>query len=51
MNLIQRYVASVPDELRNFGGNPPSAKSTEPPWDDAKFVESGTERRLYPASS
>ena len=24
MNLIKRYVASVPDELRYFGGTPPS---------------------------
>jgi 7,8-dihydropterin-6-yl-methyl-4-(beta-D-ribofuranosyl)aminobenzene 5'-phosphate synthase len=39
MNLIKRYVASVPDELRYFGGNTPSEIRYEPPWADAKFVQ------------
>ena len=39
MNLIKRYVASVPDELRYFGGNTPGEIRYEPPWADAKFVQ------------
>ena len=38
MNLINRHVASVPDELRYFGGNPPPASSSEPPWSNATFT-------------
>jgi 7,8-dihydropterin-6-yl-methyl-4-(beta-D-ribofuranosyl)aminobenzene 5'-phosphate synthase len=39
MNLIKRYVASVPDELRYFGGTPPSEIRYEPPWAGARFVQ------------
>jgi 7,8-dihydropterin-6-yl-methyl-4-(beta-D-ribofuranosyl)aminobenzene 5'-phosphate synthase len=39
MNLIKRYIASVPDDLRYFGGNPPSENRSEPPWSDARFVQ------------
>ena len=39
MNLIKRYVASVPDELRYFGGNTPGEIRYDPPWADAKFVQ------------
>lgn len=38
MNLMRRHAESVPDELRYFGGNPPSENSPEPPWMDARFV-------------
>jgi 7,8-dihydropterin-6-yl-methyl-4-(beta-D-ribofuranosyl)aminobenzene 5'-phosphate synthase len=39
MNLIKRYVASVPDELRYFGGNPPAENRSEAPWSNARFVQ------------
>jgi 7,8-dihydropterin-6-yl-methyl-4-(beta-D-ribofuranosyl)aminobenzene 5'-phosphate synthase len=39
MNLIKRYIASVPDDLRYFGGNPPGENRSEPPWSDARFVQ------------
>jgi 7,8-dihydropterin-6-yl-methyl-4-(beta-D-ribofuranosyl)aminobenzene 5'-phosphate synthase len=38
MNLIRRYVESVPDELRYFGGNPPKQNASESPWSGARFV-------------
>ncbi len=37
MNLIKRNVPSVPNELRYFGGDPPAANSSEPPWSNANF--------------
>jgi 7,8-dihydropterin-6-yl-methyl-4-(beta-D-ribofuranosyl)aminobenzene 5'-phosphate synthase len=37
-NLIKRYVAEVPDDLRYFGGNTPSQLATESPWAEANFV-------------
>lgn len=39
MNMIKRYVASVPDDLRYFGGNPPTESRTESPWPGARFVQ------------
>jgi 7,8-dihydropterin-6-yl-methyl-4-(beta-D-ribofuranosyl)aminobenzene 5'-phosphate synthase len=39
MNLIKRYVASVPDDLRYFGGNPPAENRSESPWPGARFVQ------------
>lgn len=39
MNLIKRYVATVPDELRYFGGNPPAENRSESPWANARFVQ------------
>jgi 7,8-dihydropterin-6-yl-methyl-4-(beta-D-ribofuranosyl)aminobenzene 5'-phosphate synthase len=39
MNLIKRYIASVPDELRYFGGNTPSEIKYETPWAGARFVQ------------
>jgi 7,8-dihydropterin-6-yl-methyl-4-(beta-D-ribofuranosyl)aminobenzene 5'-phosphate synthase len=38
-DLIKRYVASVPDELRYFGGNPPTENRSEPPWANARFFQ------------
>jgi 7,8-dihydropterin-6-yl-methyl-4-(beta-D-ribofuranosyl)aminobenzene 5'-phosphate synthase len=38
MNLIKRYVESVPDELRYFGGNPPKENRSESPWTGARLV-------------
>ena len=37
MNLIKRYVASVPDDMRYFGGNPPTENRPESPWPGARF--------------
>lgn len=39
MGMIQRYVASVPDEMRYFGGQPPAENSSESPWPGARFVQ------------
>ena len=38
MNLIRRYVETVPDELRYFGGNPPKVNSSESPWGLDRFT-------------
>jgi 7,8-dihydropterin-6-yl-methyl-4-(beta-D-ribofuranosyl)aminobenzene 5'-phosphate synthase len=38
MGLIQRYVATVPEELRYFGGKPPTEIRPEAPW-QANFVQ------------
>jgi 7,8-dihydropterin-6-yl-methyl-4-(beta-D-ribofuranosyl)aminobenzene 5'-phosphate synthase len=38
MNLIRRYVESVPDDLRYFGGSPPKENRSESPWPTAHFV-------------
>jgi len=38
-NLIKRYVASVPDDLRYFGGNTPAELKSESPWAEAHFVQ------------
>jgi 7,8-dihydropterin-6-yl-methyl-4-(beta-D-ribofuranosyl)aminobenzene 5'-phosphate synthase len=48
LNLIKRYVASVPDELRYFGGNPPTANRPEAPWADANFVQIGEAKEILP---
>jgi 7,8-dihydropterin-6-yl-methyl-4-(beta-D-ribofuranosyl)aminobenzene 5'-phosphate synthase len=39
INLMRRRVASVPDELVYFGGNPPTEVRAEPPWPDAHFIQ------------
>lgn len=38
MNLIRRYVETVPDELRYFGGNPPKVNRSESPWGLDRFT-------------
>jgi 7,8-dihydropterin-6-yl-methyl-4-(beta-D-ribofuranosyl)aminobenzene 5'-phosphate synthase len=38
MNLIKRYVASVPGDMRYFGGNPPDENWPEAPWPGARFA-------------
>lgn len=38
MGMMQRYVASVPEDLRYFGGKPPTEDRSEPPWSEARFV-------------
>lgn len=37
-NMFKRYIESVPDELRYFGGNPPNENASESPWGSARFV-------------
>lgn len=48
MNLIKRYVASVPDDMRYFGGNPPSENRSEPPWPGARFVQITETKEVLP---
>src|SRR5262245_5193351 len=38
MNLIRRYVETVPDELRYFGGDPPKVNRSESPWGLDRFT-------------
>jgi 7,8-dihydropterin-6-yl-methyl-4-(beta-D-ribofuranosyl)aminobenzene 5'-phosphate synthase len=48
MNLIRRYVASVPEDLRYFGGNPPDQSGSESPWPTARFVQITEPKEVLP---
>src|SRR6185436_11009093 len=48
LNLIKRNIASVPDELRYFGGNPPTDLRTEPPWASARFMQIREQTEVLP---
>jgi 7,8-dihydropterin-6-yl-methyl-4-(beta-D-ribofuranosyl)aminobenzene 5'-phosphate synthase len=48
MNLIKRYVASVPDDLRYFGGQPPAENRSESPWPGARFVQIRSSTEVLP---
>lgn len=48
MNLIKRYVETVPDELRYFGGNPPSVNRSESPWTGARFEQISKSTEVLP---
>jgi 7,8-dihydropterin-6-yl-methyl-4-(beta-D-ribofuranosyl)aminobenzene 5'-phosphate synthase len=48
MNLIKRYVASVPEDMRYFGGSPPAENRTESPWPGARFVQITEPREVLP---
>jgi 7,8-dihydropterin-6-yl-methyl-4-(beta-D-ribofuranosyl)aminobenzene 5'-phosphate synthase len=48
MNLIRRDVASVPDDLRYFGGNPPANMKPGAPWLGAHFVQVGEPKEVLP---
>ncbi len=48
MNLIRRSVASVPDDLRYFGGNPPASMKPGAPWRGAHFVQVGEPKEVLP---
>jgi 7,8-dihydropterin-6-yl-methyl-4-(beta-D-ribofuranosyl)aminobenzene 5'-phosphate synthase len=37
--LIKRQVATVPDDLRYYGGKPPDENRADPPWEGAHFVQ------------
>ena len=48
MNLIRRQVASVPDDLRYFGGEPPAQNRSDSPWPDAQFVQISEAKEVLP---
>jgi 7,8-dihydropterin-6-yl-methyl-4-(beta-D-ribofuranosyl)aminobenzene 5'-phosphate synthase len=48
MNLIRRNVASVPDDLRYFGGNPPASMKPGAPWLGAHFMQIGEPKEVLP---
>ena len=48
LNLIKRKVASVPDDLRYFGGNPPSQIRSEAPWLGAHFLQISEPKEVLP---
>jgi 7,8-dihydropterin-6-yl-methyl-4-(beta-D-ribofuranosyl)aminobenzene 5'-phosphate synthase len=48
MNLIRRQVASVPDDLRYFGGEPPAQNRSDSPWPDAQFVQISETKEVLP---
>jgi 7,8-dihydropterin-6-yl-methyl-4-(beta-D-ribofuranosyl)aminobenzene 5'-phosphate synthase len=48
MNMIKRYVETVPDEMRYFGGKPPAENRSESPWKDAKFVQISDATEVLP---
>src|SRR5215218_2124191 len=48
MNLIKRYVASVPEDLRYFGGSPPAENRSQSPWPGARFVQISSATEVLP---
>jgi 7,8-dihydropterin-6-yl-methyl-4-(beta-D-ribofuranosyl)aminobenzene 5'-phosphate synthase len=48
MNLIKRNVASVPEDLRYFGGNPPANMKPGAPWLGAHFLQIGEPKEVLP---
>jgi 7,8-dihydropterin-6-yl-methyl-4-(beta-D-ribofuranosyl)aminobenzene 5'-phosphate synthase len=38
LNMIKRVVSPLPDEMRYFGGNPPTGLRSDSPWPDANFA-------------
>jgi 7,8-dihydropterin-6-yl-methyl-4-(beta-D-ribofuranosyl)aminobenzene 5'-phosphate synthase len=48
MNLIRRNVASVPDDLRYFGGNLPANLTPGAPWLGAHFMQIGEPKEVLP---
>jgi 7,8-dihydropterin-6-yl-methyl-4-(beta-D-ribofuranosyl)aminobenzene 5'-phosphate synthase len=48
MNMIRRNVASVPDDLRYFGGNPPANMKPGAPWLGAHFAQIGESKEVLP---
>jgi 7,8-dihydropterin-6-yl-methyl-4-(beta-D-ribofuranosyl)aminobenzene 5'-phosphate synthase len=47
-NLIKRSVASVPDDMRYFGGDVPADNRPESPWPGAHFTPIGDPREVLP---
>ena len=50
MNLIRRNVASVPDDLRYFGGDPPDENRSDAPWPNAHFVQISDAKEVLPCA-
>jgi 7,8-dihydropterin-6-yl-methyl-4-(beta-D-ribofuranosyl)aminobenzene 5'-phosphate synthase len=48
MNLVRRNVASVPEDLRYFGGNPPANMKPGAPWLGAHFMQIGEPKEVLP---
>jgi 7,8-dihydropterin-6-yl-methyl-4-(beta-D-ribofuranosyl)aminobenzene 5'-phosphate synthase len=48
MNLIKRNVASAPDDLRYFGGDPPANMKPGAPWLGAHFMQIGEPKEVLP---
>jgi 7,8-dihydropterin-6-yl-methyl-4-(beta-D-ribofuranosyl)aminobenzene 5'-phosphate synthase len=48
MNLIKRNVASVPEDLRYFGGNPPANMKPGAPWLGAHFLQISEPKEVLP---
>jgi len=38
VNMVKRVVSSLPEEMRYFGGNPPTGWRSDSPWPDANFT-------------
>ena len=47
-NLIKRYIESVPDDMRYFGGNASGIATPESPWAEAKFSSISEPREVLP---
>src|SRR5262245_34343019 len=50
VNLMKRNVASIPDEMRYFGGNPPAELRPEPPWANGRFVQIREQTEVLPGA-
>jgi 7,8-dihydropterin-6-yl-methyl-4-(beta-D-ribofuranosyl)aminobenzene 5'-phosphate synthase len=48
MNLFKRYIASVPDDMRYFGGSPPAENRSESPWLGARFQQITEPQEVLP---
>jgi 7,8-dihydropterin-6-yl-methyl-4-(beta-D-ribofuranosyl)aminobenzene 5'-phosphate synthase len=46
-NLLKRYIASVPEDMRYFGGNPPAENWPESPW-ATRFEQITEPREVLP---
>jgi 7,8-dihydropterin-6-yl-methyl-4-(beta-D-ribofuranosyl)aminobenzene 5'-phosphate synthase len=48
MNLVRRRIASLPEELRYYGGNPPAEVRFDAPWLDAHFIQITEPKEVLP---
>jgi 7,8-dihydropterin-6-yl-methyl-4-(beta-D-ribofuranosyl)aminobenzene 5'-phosphate synthase len=48
LNMMKRQVATVPEELRYFGGNPPAENRSEAPWVNARFLQIREQNEVLP---
>jgi metallo-beta-lactamase superfamily protein len=49
MNMLRRPIASLPEELRYYGGNLPAEIRSEPPW-PAHFIQITATKEVLPGS-